>query len=161
MRNYQDTEARQMQYVATKAPGPSFRILRRGVELLARWRTSLLITLALLGGCSISSSALQPWPGYPTLQSNTIVRPWLILKCAFSDEPATRTLPSSGLNPVITDLDTYINLFLTNGGVGTGNVYDYYHDISYGLISFNSSRVVGWGTASKSQTCPSRSFGWR
>ncbi|HYK36955.1 hypothetical protein [Alloacidobacterium sp.] len=50
----------------------------------------------------------------------------------------------SGLNPAITDLDTYINLFLTIGGVGAGNVYDYYHDVSYGLISFNSSVVVGW-----------------
>ena len=132
-----------MEHVATEAPGPSFQILRGGVELLARWHTSLLIALALLAGCPISSSALQPWPGYPTLQSNTIARPWLILKCAFSDEPATRTLPS-GLNPAITDLDTYINLFLTIDGVGTGNVYDYYRDVSYGSISFNASRVVGW-----------------
>jgi hypothetical protein len=99
----------------------------------------------LLAGC-LPPSTLSSWPGYPTLQQNTAVRNWLILKCAFSDDPGARVIPG-GLNAGLPDLDTYIDKFFTIGGVGTGNLVDYYRDLTYGLITFNGTRVYGWYTA--------------
>jgi hypothetical protein len=43
-------------------------------------------------------------------------------------------------------------LFLTIGGAGTGNATDYFNDVSYGSISFASSRVYGWYQAPFSST---------
>jgi len=92
--------------------------------------------------CPVPASNLVPWNGYPTIQPFNQFPHWLILKCAFSDDPTARTLPT-GLNPAITDLDTYINLFLSLGGVGTGNIIDYYRDVSYGGMDIETT-VMGW-----------------
>jgi hypothetical protein len=125
-----------------------------------KWRTCSLkralsifsiATNLVLGACSgctftVPASSLQAWPGYPVLSANiknTVSYPWLILKCTYADEPNTYTLPS-GLNPAINNLDTYINLFLTLGGAGTGNLTDYYFNVTYGLVTFDGTRVYGW-----------------
>jgi len=89
-----------------------------------------------------TSSPLQPWPGYPSIQPVNVLSRWLILKCTFSDDRAARTLPTN-LNPAITDLDTYINLAFTASGSGTGNVVDWFHDVSYGALGFEAT-VAGW-----------------
>lgn len=95
--------------------------------------------------CSPASAKMQKWPSYPSLTSTPRDVPWLIVKCAFSDEKDARVLPK-GLNPDINDLDAYIKLFLTTDGAGTGNLSDYYSNVSYGAISFAGSRIVGWYT---------------
>lgn len=92
--------------------------------------------------CPIPSSYLVPWNGYPTIQPFNQFPHWLILKCTFSDDRTARILPT-GLNTAITDLDTYINLFLSLGGVGTGNILDYYRDVSYGGMDIETT-VMGW-----------------
>ncbi len=109
-------------------------------------RTSALIGVLLLTttGCpqGIPASHLVPWGGYPTIQGFSQFPHWLVLKCTFSDDRAARTLPTD-LNPAITDLDTLINLFLGLGGVGTGNVIDYYRDVSYGAVDLETN-IHGW-----------------
>jgi hypothetical protein len=49
----------------------------------------------------------------------------------------------TGLNSAINNLDTYINLFLTIGGAGTGNLTDYYFNVTYGLVNL-AFREYGW-----------------
>ena len=118
---------------------------------------AMVVGLAALPACPPTpASALTPWPGYPTINAPASqTYRWLVLKCAFSDEPNTRFLPGSlqdnnpsdqPLNPVITDLDTYINLFLSTGGAGTGNMTDYYRDMSYGGFAFETD-IRGWFAA--------------
>ncbi|HYW41727.1 MAG TPA: hypothetical protein VE959_02645 [Bryobacteraceae bacterium] len=120
-------------------------------------KRSFAVAVAILLGFSSSgcpSSALIPWPGYSSLQTpSSIVRPWIVLKCTLSDDPSTRSLPGD-LNPAITDLDTYIDLFLTIEGAGTGNMIDYYSDVSYGTISLSGSKVYGWYPAPFNGTEP-------
>jgi hypothetical protein len=136
--NHLQTEA-QMSFArpnATAKDAGLFKNIKSGIAILL----SLMLT-GCASGCSISipSSKLQPWPQYPLIASNSnnpVTYNWLILKCAFNDkdEQNTRFLPA-GLNPAIDSLDTYINLFLTIGGAGTGNLTDYYNNVSYGLVS--------------------------
>ncbi len=103
---------------------------------------SLLLVATGCGGQGIPASHLVPWKGYPTIQSFSPFPRWLVLKCPFSDDRTTRSLPT-GLNPAITDLDTLVNLFLGLGGVGTGNVIDYYRDVSYGALDLETD-IHGW-----------------
>jgi hypothetical protein len=84
---------------------------------------------------------LQPWTLYPTITQTPVQRPFLVVKCTFADEPDVRTLPTN-LNSAISDLDTYINLFLSIGGIATGNAPDFFHDVSYGQLSLYGSRVL-------------------
>jgi hypothetical protein len=118
----------------------SFNRARRALGVIA-----VGIALAGAGGCNVPASHLQTWPGYPIIQNFNNFSHWLVVKCALNDDPNTRYLPSS-LNPAIKDLDTYINLFLTLGGVGTGNLIDYYRDVTYGSLDLQT-RVYGWYTA--------------
>jgi hypothetical protein len=92
--------------------------------------------------CTVPSSHLVSWKGYPTTQPFSQFSHFLVLKCTYSDDRTTRALPP-GLNPAITDLDTYIDLFLSLGGIGTGNLIDYYRDVSYGGIDIETT-IAGW-----------------
>jgi hypothetical protein len=116
-------------------------------------RLSVLVGLCLgLLACPAPINQLQPWPGYPTLFSApTILRPWLVLKCTVSDNRTARTLPT-GTNPAIPDLDTLINWFMTNGGSGTGNLTDYFFNVSYGALWLGDTKVYGWFDAPFSTT---------
>src|SRR5262249_21068713 len=67
---------------------------------------------------------------------------WLVLKCTLSDN---RTVPEH--------LDSLINNFLTEQGRGTGNIIDYYSDVSYGAVSL-SGTVYGWYPAPFNGTEP-------
>jgi hypothetical protein len=94
--------------------------------------------------CSVPSSQLVRWNGYPTIQPFNQFSHWLILKCTYSDDRTARDLPTpTALNPAITDLDTLIDLFLSLGGIGTGNLLDYYRDVSYGAIDIETT-IMGW-----------------
>jgi hypothetical protein len=106
----------------------------------------MALLLLLLALPRYAQANLQPWTPYPALQAATVARPFLIVKCAFSDNPSARTLPA-GLDPSITNLDAYIDLFLTTQGSNTGNLTDYWRDVSYGAISLAGNTVVGWVTA--------------
>jgi M6 family metalloprotease-like protein len=60
-------------------------------------------------------------------------RNWLVLKCTLSDN---RAIPAG--------MDDEVRHFFTLGGVGTGNLVDYFSDVSYGAISIGGTRVFGW-----------------
>jgi hypothetical protein len=102
-----------------------------------------------IDACATPASRLAPWNGYPTIQPFSQFSHWLVLKCTYSDYRNDRDLPTStkpgqvNLNPAITDLDTYIDLFLSLGGIGTGNLLDYYRDVSYGAMDIETT-VRGW-----------------
>ena len=73
------------------------------------------------------------WTGsYAHLTSLAQKYRWLVLKCTLSDD---RTVPEH--------LDSLISNFLTEKGVGTGNISDYYSDVSYGAASLTGT-VYGW-----------------
>jgi M6 family metalloprotease-like protein len=103
-----------------------------------------------LGGSGSTPVVDENWysPGwtdhYPHLAPfGTANYPWLVLECTLSDD---RTVPEH--------LDGLINTFLTPQGAGTGNISDYYSDISYGAISFAGTRVSGWYAAPFNGTEP-------
>jgi hypothetical protein len=48
---------------------------------------------------------------------------------------------------VITDLDTYINLYWGDGGVGTGNLIDYYSNVTYGRMQIVTDIREKWVAA--------------
>jgi hypothetical protein len=97
-------------------------------------KKNFLVLLLVLFASLSNAQTLQPWPGYPHLGVGpTIFRPWLVVKCTLSDN---RTVPLG--------LDQEIAGFLTVGGSGTGNITDFYSDVSYGAISLAGTKVVGW-----------------
>jgi M6 family metalloprotease-like protein len=87
--------------------------------------------------CLLAFVALQAfscnWQNYPHLWGSTTYKPWLVIKCQFPDAP---TIPAG--------LDQSISRFFTVGGVASGNIQDYYSDVSYGAVSLLDTSVVGW-----------------
>jgi hypothetical protein len=81
------------------------------------------------------------WQSYPRLWEFPTEKRFLVLKCTLSDVP---TVPAG--------LDDQIRLFLTLGGLGRGNLLDYFGDVSYGAISLAGDRVMGWYPAPFSST---------
>src|SRR5262249_23078986 len=75
----------------------------------------------------------KPWPGYPRLGNPTLTRNWLVLKCTLSDN---RAIPAG--------FDDQIRHLFTVDGVGTGNLVDYYSDVTYGAIDMSGTKVYGW-----------------
>jgi hypothetical protein len=92
----------------------------------------LLAALLVLGqGCA--SIPQRNWQNYPHLTSDPTFRKWLIIKCTVEDDA---TVPPG--------LDQTIGFFFTVAGVATGNMIDYYSDVSYGAVSFVGTSIVGW-----------------
>jgi hypothetical protein len=137
--------------------------------VLARVLSVFFVFTLVCAGCGgAPASHLDTWNGGPsTTLFNLGGKPagappsktvrFLVVKCAFNDQPNARFLPGnpasgdnlgsdSKLNPAIKDLDTYINLFLGIGGVGTGNLIDYFRDTTYGLIDLQTD-IRGWFAA--------------
>jgi hypothetical protein len=83
-----------------------------------------------------------PSTGYDHLTPLALRFRWLVLKCTLSDN---RTVPEH--------LDSLINSFLTEQGAGTGNITDYFSDVSYGAASL-SGTVYGWYPAPFNGTEP-------
>jgi hypothetical protein len=76
------------------------------------------------------------WAGsYAHLTSQASNYRWLVLKCTLSDN---RSVPEH--------VDGLIDNFLTQQGSGTGNVIDYYSDVSYGAAALTGT-VKGWYAA--------------
>jgi hypothetical protein len=73
------------------------------------------------------------WQNYPHLWPNPTYKSWLVLKCEFPDAMG---VPSG--------LDLSIDRFLTIAGITSGNILDYYSDVSYGAVSLAGNRVIGW-----------------
>jgi M6 family metalloprotease-like protein len=73
------------------------------------------------------------WQNYPHLWPTPTDFPFLVIKCQFPDAP---NIPAG--------LDDSINRFLTIAGITTGNMLDYYSDVSYGAILLGPNKIVGW-----------------
>jgi M6 family metalloprotease-like protein len=85
-------------------------------------------------GCNNSGpGAAIRWTGYPALAKTTTSYNWLVVKCQLSDNDA---IPAG--------LDTSIQKFLGVGGLGYGNIVDYFHDVSYNRASVVGTEFVGW-----------------
>src|SRR5215472_9671004 len=107
---------------------------RSGAQEASMPKKNFLVLLLIMFASLSNAQTLQTWPGYPHLGFGpTIFRPWLVVKCTLSDD---RTVPPG--------LDQEISGFLTIGGAGTGNITDFYSDVSYGAISLAGTRVFGW-----------------
>jgi len=100
-------------------------------------RTRYARVMLTVAGCLLAIIVLQAqscnWQNYPHLWSTPTFKPWLVVKCQFPDAPA---IPAG--------LDDSINRFFTIGGIASGNIQDYYSDVSYGAISLVGTSVVGW-----------------
>jgi hypothetical protein len=92
----------------------------------------------------VPDNYVQPIPidPYPALFNPATVSRWLVIKCQLLGVPGTGTLPR-GFPPGIPNFDTLISKFLTAAGTGTGNLTDYYRDVTYNRLSLSVS-VVGW-----------------
>lgn len=111
---------------------------------LSTLKAACLIPLAgiALSGCSVGSGvsaagggSTASWPGYHALWQTGmgVDRSFIVLECDFSDNT---TIPSG--------LDQQVRQFLTLQGLGTGNMVDYYANVSYGKVSLAGDRVAGW-----------------
>lgn len=95
--------------------------------------TGLLLAALLVLGQGCGSIPQRNWQSYPHLTSDPTFRKWLIIKCTVEDDA---TVPPG--------LDQTIGFFFTVAGVATGNMIDYYSDVSYGAASFVGTTIVGW-----------------
>lgn len=106
---------------------------------------ALLLSVAGLSAGCPGTGTLTPWENYPSQFSSARFSRWLVVKCAYADDPSSRLLPD-GLPSEFKDLDTYIDYFLTLKGAETGNLVDYLHDVTYGKLEFQP-KILGWYTA--------------
>ena len=114
--------------------------MKLGISL-SKLKAALFVPVAgiALSGCSIGSGASAaggaPWAGYPALwgTGQGVDRSFIVLECAFSDD---KTIPAG--------VDQQVRQFLTLQGLGTGNMVDYYANVSYGKVSLAGDRVAGW-----------------
>jgi M6 family metalloprotease-like protein len=107
-----------------------------GVAAVSRYATTMEVWFSGTHNSVKDANWYSPgWTGsYPHLAPfGTANVPWLVLKCTLSDD---RTVPEH--------LDSLISTFLTPQGAGTGNISDYYSDITYGALSFSGTQVYGW-----------------
>lgn len=148
MSSSQATAIQKVRNTVFRMPGPyvALRLWRRGLNDYFSWLTiafrsykqvriaiTLAATLALPACPPLQSPFPVRWTNYPHIAQTTTQLPWLVLKCTLADNSV-----------VPPGLDQTIAAFFTIGGSGTGNLTDYFSDISYGAISFLGSKVMGW-----------------
>jgi hypothetical protein len=97
---------------------------------------TVFLAVLLASGCGTFGGLSFDWQNYPHLASTPTARPWIVLMCKYSDVPDEPA-----------DLFLKAKQFLTPLGHLTGNMYDYWSDISYGAITIAGSEVQGWYTA--------------
>jgi hypothetical protein len=90
---------------------------------------------------------------YPSLTQTPTPKKWLVIKCKLQGVSGTGTLPP-GFPASSPNFDTLINQFLTNAGRNTGNLIDYYHQVTYNQIQLDTS-VIGWYQATKTSAVTS------
>src|SRR5437870_1082666 len=106
--------------------------LRAQVRFARPFILAMMVAIGTLGvGFSASPAAALPVLG------NTR---WAMLLCKYGDL-ATEPKPPS-----------YFRMLLTESGAGTGNLLDYFKDVSYGQIDLTGSRVYGWYSLDPSLT---------
>jgi hypothetical protein len=111
----------------------------------------LFMAMLLASGCGSGSGTASglsfTWKSYAHLTNTPTARPWVVLMCKYSDvsdEPA--------------GLFQEAKEFLTPLGHLTGNMYDYFSDVSYGASTIAGSEVHGWYTAPYSFASQSTTF---
>jgi M6 family metalloprotease-like protein len=95
--------------------------------------TGSLVASVILRSVALAGPFTQNWTNYPHLWHKTTAKKWLVIKCKLPDEPE-----------IATGLDDTIKWFFTPTGAGTGNIQDYYSDVSYGKVSLRGTKVIGW-----------------
>src|SRR5947208_1417781 len=98
-------------------------------------RPFILATMVAIGTFGAIFSA-SPAAALPVLGNTR----WTMLLCKYGDL-ATEPKPPS-----------YFQTLLTESGAGTGNLFDYFRDVSYGQIDLTGSRVYGWYSLDASLT---------
>ncbi|KAF9112174.1 hypothetical protein BGX27_003836 [Mortierella sp. AM989] len=97
------------------------------------WSSILCIKLIVIVGLTCTLGLCEG----AQIRGNT---PWSVLLCKFkdvSDEPKNTQ---------------FFKDFVTSSGAGTGNLYDYFHDQSYGKVSLKGTVVRGWYVMSKTKS---------
>src|SRR6516162_9186153 len=89
-----------------------------------RRTTSLLFIVLLVPCLGCPGTPKRNWQTYPHLTNDPTFRKWLIVKCTVQNDAK-----------IPTNLDQTIGFFFTVAGVATGNLIDYYSDVSYGALS--------------------------
>jgi M6 family metalloprotease-like protein len=106
-----------------------------GVQAIDRRRVSTRGTLRIQGGAEAGSPVLEAnslqATGSPDTGSQSASRPYAVLLCKFSDEPAEPRPPAD---------------FATLMGGGYPNMEHYYAEISNGQLSFAGTEIHGWFT---------------
>jgi hypothetical protein len=95
--------------------------------------TGALVASVILRTAALAGPFTYNWTNYPHLWSKTTAKKWLVIKCQLPDQPE-----------IVDNLDQTINYFFTRLGARTGNIQDYYSDVSYGKVSLGGTKVVGW-----------------
>ena len=98
-----------------------------------RRTTSLLFIVLLVPCLGCPGTPKRNWQTYPHLTNDPTFRKWLIVKCTVQNDAK-----------IPTNLDQTIGFFFTVAGVATGNLIDYYSDVSYGALSLVGPTIVGW-----------------
>src|ERR1700733_3446983 len=106
-------------------------MMHRKIVALIFWFSALVLA------CPSASYCQTPWQNYGHLHSSPAFKPWLIVKCQFAD---IRNIPAGE--------DQTIAQLFTPGLFPTGNMLDYFSDVSYGAISLEGSKVIpNWVTS--------------
>ena len=114
------------------------RRLRGAVGALA-----LVLVAAACSPTPTGPANLEPWTGYPIIQQPVVNSNWLVLKCRLlADGFAPPDLGPYVGSSKFTDLNDVVNKFL-GGANGTGNVLDYYRDVTYGGLRLTTD-IRGW-----------------
>jgi M6 family metalloprotease-like protein len=103
--------------------------------------TGALVASVILRSVALAGPFTANWTNYPHLWSKTTAKKWLVIKCKLPDKPE-----------IAANLDQTINYFFTQVGARTGNIQDYYSDVSYGRVSLGGTKVVGWYPSGYSST---------
>jgi hypothetical protein len=86
-----------------------------------------------MSSVALAGPFTRNWTNYPHLWSKPTYKKWLVIKCRLPDKPS-----------VVANLNQTITRFFTIAGAHSGNVQDYYSDVSYGKISLRGTKVIGW-----------------
>lgn len=123
------------------------------MKRLVRALATTMVVMTVAAGCTptpLTPPGFDKWSGYPILQTAVRTSNWLVLKCRLrSDGFAIPNMGPYAGSPKFKDLDDVIQNFL-GGANSTGNVQDYFRDVSYGGLLITTD-IRGWYDAPFSQ----------
>jgi hypothetical protein len=99
------------------------------------------ITFVIIVALSAGSATAAPGAGikrnhYPGLPAPAKTALWLVAKCKVADDAT-----------VTAGLDQNISDFFGDSGIGYGNLFDYFYDVSYHQYRFRTRIMDSWLTA--------------